>query len=478
VIRPVKGLDPGLYECLASTFRQTYPSTHLTVYFCVSNRTDPALPILERLIVDFPTFRTRIFVEDEDPNLQITSGNTLGPGALGPNPKVRSMSRAYKEAKGDLLWIIDCNVWVGKGVCGRMVDRLLGLGEWKQPQKLVHQLPLVVDTEMESSPETQSLLHPSQGSVQDEIASTSTQITESRTMQTEGKSIWATKGGRLEEMFMSSSHAKFYTAINTVLVAPCLVGKSNMFRRSHLNALTGGKGIDYFSNNICEDHLIGDLLWKRPVPAELVGNDKVAWGNHAILFGDLAIQPMANMSVKEYISRRLRWLRVRKYTVLLATLVEPTTESFFCSTMLAYGLTSLHIANVKLCVPPTWTAFCVLWLASITLWATVDWTLYRKLHSAVSIDVDGDTPPFARPQKGTGNRRTLGDWLFAWVGRESLAFPIWFWAFFGGATVTWRGKKFWVDMGMEVHEIIEDEEEEGLSANGERILDRRKVRRD
>lgn len=42
----------------------------------------------------------------------------------------------------------------------------------------------------------------------------------------------------LEELFLSTSHAKFYTAISTVAVAPCIVGKSNMFRRSHLNALT------------------------------------------------------------------------------------------------------------------------------------------------------------------------------------------------------------------------------------------------
>jgi ceramide glucosyltransferase len=437
-------------------------------------------------MADFPAFDTRIFVEDEDPHLQATSGNTLGSDALGPNPKVRSMSRAYREAKGDLLWIIDCNVWVGKGVCGRMVERLMGWGSWEKPQKLVHQLPLVVDTEMESSPETQSLLHSFQDNLPREIASTGTHVTESRTRPMEKKSIWRTKGGRLEEMFMSSSHAKFYTAINTVLIAPCLVGKSNMFRRSHLNALTAGKGIDYFSNNICEDHLIGDLLWKRPVPSELMGNGKVPWGNHAILFGDLAIQPMANMSVREYIARRVRWLRVRKYTVLLATLVEPTTESFFCSTMLAYGITSLPAARSKLHIPPTWVAFGLLWLASITLWATVDWTLYRKLHSAVSIDVDENTPPFARPQVKAseigrsdgrdescgGNRRGLGDWMLAWLGREALAFPIWFWAFFGGATVTWRGKKFWVDMGMEVHEIVEEEE------NGDGVLDRRKVRRD
>ncbi|KAF2422187.1 glycosyltransferase family 21 protein [Tothia fuscella] len=471
IIRPVKGLDPGLYECLASTFRQTYPSTHLTIYFCISDRSDPALPILERLIKDFPSCNTRIFVEDEDPHLQHTSDNARGKDALGPNPKVRSMSRAYREAKGGLLWIIDCNVWVAKGVCGRMVERLLGWGPSRRPQKLVHQLPLVVDTEIESSPEMKGLLRSAHVHSGEDVASTSTHVMEAKGMG--GKSIWNSKGGRMEELFMSSSHAKFYTAINTVLVAPCLVGKSNMFRRSHLNALTDGKGIDYFSNNICEDHLIGDLLWKRAVPPEVIGNAKVKWGNHAILFGDLAIQPMANMSVKEYLARRVRWLRVRKYTVTLATLVEATTESFFCSAMLSYGLTYHPYFRF---IPATLTSFILVWLVCITLWATVDWTLYRKLHSAVSIDVDENTPAFARPSKGRGNERKFSEWVLAWLGREALAFPIWFWACFGGATVTWRGRKFWVDMGMVVHEI-------GFSqsaANGESdgVLDRRKIRRD
>ena len=34
------------------------------------------------------------------------------------------MSRVYREAKGDILWIIDCNVWASPSVAGRMVDLL------------------------------------------------------------------------------------------------------------------------------------------------------------------------------------------------------------------------------------------------------------------------------------------------------------------------------------------------------------------
>lgn len=464
IIRPVKGLEPYLYECLAATFRQTYPRTKLTIYFCVSSRDDPTLPVLQRLLDDFSAFDVTLLVEKEDPKLQ--EENTGSP-RLGPNPKIRNMSRAYDEAKGDIVWIVDCNVWVGKGVAGRMVDALTGRGG-RRKHKFVHQLPLVVDSASQvfRSEETNRLLD-STVSEDVHVASTSTAAFDVRSIKRGSTSssllsrISRTGGGRLEELFMSSSHAKFYTAINTVLIAPCIVGKSNMFRRSHLNSLTNGQGIDFFSNNICEDHLIGDLLWKSSVPQEILpadnphDNKSGQWGNHALVFGDLAIQPMADMSVKEYIARRVRWLRVRKFTVTLATLVEPGTESFLCSLYGAFAIMNLPWFNVVMHIPRTWATAAIFWLLSVSVWAFADWSLYCKLHSGASIEVDGDTPPFARPSR-KGSRRPFIEWLLAWLGREVLAFPIWAWAVLGGVTVAWRGKKFWVGMDMKVHEIVSE----------------------
>ena len=63
-----------------------------------------------------------------------------------------------------------------------------------------------------------------------------------------------------------------------------------------------------------------------------------------------------------------------------------------------------------------------------------------------------NVPPFARPPTGI-SRRSFLHWLTAWIGREALALPIWFWAFWGGVTVVWRDRKFWVGMDMKVHEI-------------------------
>ena len=349
------------------------------------------------------------------------------------------MARAYREATGALIWAIDCNVWVAAQTCGRLAAQLVGHGG-RPPYKFVHQLPLVVDVD------------------------------------SNGGGGALPSGSQLEALFTGSAHAKFYTAINTVGVAPCIVGKSNMWRRAHLAALTGGAGPAHFDRNICEDHLIGDLLWKSAVPASVRVSDQ-PWRNHGLLPGALALQPMAGMTVRDYISRRVRWLRVRKFTVLLATLVEPGTESFVCSAYGAFAATTLPVF-ARLGVPGTWTAFGLVWFASVALWAAVDYTLYAKLHSAQSVAVDENTPAFARKRE----RMPFAQWLAAWFGREALAFPIWFWAFWCGSTVEWRGKKLWVGWDMKVHELDNAQGSEQtvplLNGHENSVLDRRKDRRD
>jgi hypothetical protein len=55
----------------------------------------------------FPALK--IFVEEVDPHSNIN---------LGPNLKIRNMSRPYREAKSDIIWIIDSNVGSEKMLLG------------------------------------------------------------------------------------------------------------------------------------------------------------------------------------------------------------------------------------------------------------------------------------------------------------------------------------------------------------------------
>lgn len=455
IIRPVKGIEVGLYDCLASTFQLAYPKSKLTIHFCVASTDDPAYPLLQKVVADFPGFDARVLIEENDPLLHGTGGHVNN---LGPNPKIRNMSRAYREAKGEIIWIVDCNVWVGAGSVGRMVDKLCGFqpdGARSTPYKLVHQLPLVVDIEEPKATEELGLLS-------------------NDTPQPRAPKGLLDHGGRLEEMFMSTTHAKFYSAINTVGVAPCIVGKSSMFRKAHLDAMTDpaqnpilaasdasrGRGLDFFSSYICEDHLIGDLTWRSapsppsPSPSHPPGTT-TKFGNHALVFGEVAIQPMSGMSVSAYVARRVRWLRVRKWTVLLATLVEPGIEPLLCSAHLSFALTTLPWAREALGLSATWSAMAGVWASAVAAWMVLDRWFTSRMRRLESVEVDENTPAFARGagRQGGVRQRPFLEWLAAWLGREVLALPIWTWAVLLGATVNWRGKQFLVRMDMSVVEV-------------------------
>lgn len=478
IIRPVKGLEPHLYECLASTFHQNYPSEKLFFHFCVESTRDPAYHILRQLFHDFPHHNIRIFIESEAPR-------DLN---LGPNPKIRNMSRAYHAAPGDFIWIVDCNAWIGKENCGHMIDKLNGWAPGRDfgvKYKFVHNLPLIVavDGDTSCNCQTQQDKDGPFFSQYGEVLAVGPEGLQEMSIRDRMKSGLDNGGGRLEELFFASAHGKMYTAINTVCVAPCIVGKSTMFRKSHLDSLTQrlnsspttplnrpirGNGLDYFSDNICEDHLIGDVLWKHKVPEEIANQGK--WKKHNLIRGDLAIQPVSHMAVRAFCNRRVRWLRVRKFTVPAATLVEPNTESILASLHLAFAVTTL----LPLAFPRytehlrSWCCFWSIWATSMTVWAVTDWALYIMMHSCQAVAADDNTPMFARPRTGRRkeclSRRPFYQWFIAWVGRELLAFPIWAWGVLFGSTVVWRDRKFKVGFDTFVKEI--DGGEEGSSQGG------------
>jgi ceramide glucosyltransferase len=93
-LKPVKGFDEDAYENYASFCRQDYPDYE--ILFCV-DKGDPTVPVLERLVRDFPERRIRLL---------------FGSGRDAVNDKVARLTRLVSEAQHDIFVITDSDVRV------------------------------------------------------------------------------------------------------------------------------------------------------------------------------------------------------------------------------------------------------------------------------------------------------------------------------------------------------------------------------
>lgn len=364
ILRPLKGIDTEMKSCLSSAFEQVYPK--FEILFCVEDESDAAVPVVRQLIEQYPNVDARLLIGSEH---------------HGPNPKINNLSKAFREAKYDILWVLDSNVWVSEGTMSRSVEKF-----HSNPRiKLVHHLPMVISV----------------------------------------VPGWQTNfGAKLDEMFMLTSHAKFYTAINTMAVAPCVMGKSNLYRKSDLIKAAGG--LNKFAQYIAEDNMIADSLW----------ND----GGRTSMTSDSVIQPQSTVDLKGYLDRRIRWLRVRRYMVLAATMVEPTTESIVCGVLGAIGTKCLFGFS-----------FWIFWLIHMICWCLVDYWHFHNLLAFDNVEKhtnDTKLPFFVKKYYSPDNDNDNGhlrsfwkSWFWVWLSRECLALPIWIKAM-SGHVIIWRSRPF------------------------------------
>ena len=95
ILKPLKGADPEMYQALRSHCVQEYPEYEM---LCgVTEATDPAVPVVERLIREFPEAKIRMVLCDK---------------RLGANGKVSSLIQLAAAAKAEFLVINDSDIRV------------------------------------------------------------------------------------------------------------------------------------------------------------------------------------------------------------------------------------------------------------------------------------------------------------------------------------------------------------------------------
>ncbi|WFD35998.1 ceramide glucosyltransferase [Malassezia cuniculi] len=318
ILRPLAGLDCNLFTNLCSSFEQEYPSGRFEVIMSVKSEDDQALSVARSVAERYPHVPSRIIVGD---------------ALAGVNPKVNNLVRSYAAAVHDLVWVVDSQVWLSPQALGRAVDGML-MAPTPPPGRrrahgtrvgLVHHVPLGVlpaDT-------------------------------------------W---GSHIERAFLSTTHAKMYLALNELAIDSCVMGKSNMYRKSDLSSVpdsffeingrrfdsasearTGVIGSHAFDDEhygpsdvvggaarplarfaiyLAEDNMLALSLWRPPLRLA----HRVAPGDAAhVAVGDIR-------TIEAYARRRMRWIRVRRHMVPAATYLEPFTESIVAGLVGWFGL--------------------------------------------------------------------------------------------------------------------------------------------
>ncbi len=111
ILKPLKGIDPQIWESFRSHCEQDYPEYELI--FGVSEKDDPAIELVRRLQSEYPNRRIELVVCEK---------------ILGANVKVSNLAQMLPAAHHEILLVNDSDIRVPPDYLRRVVSSLAGEG--------------------------------------------------------------------------------------------------------------------------------------------------------------------------------------------------------------------------------------------------------------------------------------------------------------------------------------------------------------
>lgn len=105
ILKPLKGVDPGLYDSLETFFNLDYPQYE--VIFSVANDQDPAVAVVRKLLSRYPNAPAQLIIGEE---------------IVGPNPKVNNLMRSLGASQYELVVISDSYIRASRDYLQTLLD--------------------------------------------------------------------------------------------------------------------------------------------------------------------------------------------------------------------------------------------------------------------------------------------------------------------------------------------------------------------
>jgi len=109
ILKPLKGVDPEIWESFCSHCEQEYPQSQIQMIFGVNDPGDPAIEVVRRLQAKYPNLQIELIVCDR---------------VLGTNIKVSNLVQMLAAARHEILLVNDSDIRVPADYLRRVITPL------------------------------------------------------------------------------------------------------------------------------------------------------------------------------------------------------------------------------------------------------------------------------------------------------------------------------------------------------------------